>query len=128
MKYYLDASDKRRGSEMALFITSIEPHHQASKNTVAGWIRSVIKEAYNAKKEDFPEGTDLRAHSTRGVASSWALSSGVSVPEILDAAGWKTQITFASHYLKDFALQKGRFPASILTAAGKASRDRSTTA
>lgn len=40
----------------------------------------------------------LRAHSTRGMASSRALLSGVPLQEICDAAGWATPHTFIRFY------------------------------
>ncbi len=40
----------------------------------------------------------LRAHSTRGVASSWALARGASLADICRAAGWATHKTFARFY------------------------------
>ncbi|KAI2660051.1 Alpha-1,2-mannosyltransferase MNN22 [Labeo rohita] len=41
------------------------------------------------------------AHSTRGVASSWAWSSGVSITEICAVAGWASPSTFARFYSLD---------------------------
>ncbi len=40
----------------------------------------------------------VRAHSTRGIASSWAWSSGVSIAEICAAAGRASPSTFARFY------------------------------
>ncbi|CAM4616108.1 unnamed protein product [Leuciscus chuanchicus] len=40
----------------------------------------------------------VRAHSTRGMASSVALLSGVSLQEICEAAGWATPHTFIRFY------------------------------
>ncbi len=40
----------------------------------------------------------LRAHSTRSVASSWALARGTSLTDICRAAGWATPNTFARFY------------------------------
>jgi len=128
LNYYIQRSHAFRGNERALFIISKEPYSRASKQTISHWITSVIKEAYAAKKEDFPPGTDVRAHSTRGMATSWAAASGVSIDEIMRAAGWKTSVTFANHYLKNFAAGQGRFAATVLTTAAKAARTRSTPA
>ncbi len=40
----------------------------------------------------------VRAHSTRGVASSWALARRASIADICKAAGWATPNTFARFY------------------------------
>ena len=50
-----------------------------------------------------PVPGQLRAHSTRGVASSWALTRGASVQEICDAANWSTPLTFDTFYKLDVA-------------------------
>lgn len=41
---------------------------------------------------------ELRAHSTRSVASSWALAQGALLTDIYRAPGWATHNTFASFY------------------------------
>ncbi len=40
----------------------------------------------------------VRAYSTRGIASSWAWSSRVSISEICEAAGWASPSTFVRFY------------------------------
>ncbi len=52
--------------------------------------------AYQARHLPCPLG--VRAHSTRGVASSWALARGASIADICKAAGWATPNTFARFY------------------------------
>ena len=43
----------------------------------------------------------LRAHSTRGLAASWALFRGVSVQDICAAASWSLPLTFDRFYMLD---------------------------
>ncbi len=45
-----------------------------------------------------PAQLGVRAHSTRGVASSWALARGASIADICKAADWATPNTFARFY------------------------------
>ena len=40
----------------------------------------------------------LQAHSTRGMAASWALFRGVSIQAICDAASWASPMTFVRFY------------------------------
>ncbi len=67
-----------------------------SKQGMAHWIVDAITLAYEA------QGVlcllRLCAHSTRGVASSWALARGASLADICRAAGWATPNTFARFY------------------------------
>ncbi len=66
------------------------------KQRMAHWIVDAIALAYQAQGVPCP--LRLRAHSTRGVASSWALARGASLTDICRAAGWATPNTFARFY------------------------------
>ncbi len=66
------------------------------KQRMAQWIVDAITLAYQAQGVPCP--FRLRAHSTRSVASSWALARGASLTDICRAAGWATPNTFARFY------------------------------
>ena len=68
----------------------------ASKQTLSRWIVDAIAAAYASKGLQCPLG--IRAHSTRGMASSWAWSSGISIHDICVAAGWSSPSTFVRFY------------------------------
>ena len=68
----------------------------ASKQTLSRWIVDAVATAYASKDLQCPLG--IRAHSTRGVASSWAWSSGISIYDICTAAGWASPSTFVRFY------------------------------
>ena len=55
--------------------------------------------AYRAKGKDSPGA--VRAHSTRGVAASWAAFRGVPIQTVCAAAGWASSHTFVKHYRLD---------------------------
>ncbi len=67
-----------------------------SKQRMAHWIVDAITLAYQAQGVPCP--FRLRAHSTRSVASSWALARGASLTDICRSAGWATPSTFARFY------------------------------
>ncbi len=67
-----------------------------SKERLAHCIVEAIVLAYEARHLLCPLG--VRAHSTRGVSSSWALSRGASIADICRAAGWAPPNTFARFY------------------------------
>ncbi len=50
---------------------------------------------------NLPSPLSLRAHSTRGVASSQALFRGVPLEDICVAAGWSSPHTFVKFYNLD---------------------------
>ena len=84
----------------------------ASKQTISNWIVKVIKNAYEAKGETAP---DIKAHSTRGTATSWALFNQASFNAVMQAADWRQKSTFVKHYALDLWKQKDtEFGAAVL--------------
>ena len=69
--------------------------------TISNWIVEAIRQAYTSQGVEPPQA--LRAHSTRGMAASWALYKGVSIQEVCTAASWSTPSTFATYYNLDVA-------------------------
>ncbi|XP_063050161.1 uncharacterized protein LOC134444913 [Engraulis encrasicolus] len=77
-------------------------HHRGlplSRQRLSHWILEAISAAYQSKGSLPPEG--MRAHSTRGMATSWALFRGVSIGELCNAANWASGNTFARFYRLD---------------------------
>jgi hypothetical protein len=68
----------------------------ASKHSLSRWIVDAIAAAYASKHLQCP--MCIRAHSTRGMASSWAWSSGISIHDICMAPGWASPSTFMRFY------------------------------
>ncbi len=71
----------------------------ANKQTLSRWIVDAITTAYESS--DLPSPLGVRAHSTRGMATSKAFSSGVLMHDIFNAAGWSTPLTFVRFYSLD---------------------------
>ena len=70
-----------------------------SKIRLSQWIVEAIEQAYSSRGLAPPIG--LRAHSTRGVAASWAFCRGVSIQDVCSAASWASSSTFATFYMLD---------------------------
>ncbi len=70
-----------------------------SKHTISHWVRDAISLAYEVRS--LPSPLDIRAHSTRGVASSQALFRGVPLEDICMAACWSSPHTFVRFYNLD---------------------------
>ncbi len=66
------------------------------KQRLSRWMVDAITQSYSSLSLYCHIG--VRAHSRRGVASSWAWSSGVSIAEICAEAGWASPSTFARFY------------------------------
>src|SRR4029434_10148428 len=72
-----------------------------SKPSLSRWIVEAIVLSYKSLSLEPPERQ--RAHSTRGVSSSWALLKGVSVEEVCKVASWSSRHTFIKFYKLDVA-------------------------
>ena len=97
---YLETTKAYRRSD-ALFIlfSGDKKGKQASKGTIARWLRMAISNAYSISGQECPE--NLRAHSTRAAAASWAERAGATPEQICRAATWSSLSTFARHYRLD---------------------------
>ena len=88
---YLKRTQELRHSESALLLTYKGPHHRASKDTMARWVRTVLDLAgINTRK--------YGPHSVRSASVSAAKRGGAKVQDILDTAGWTSSNTFAKYY------------------------------
>ncbi len=97
LRQYTDRTQSFRTSEQLFVCYGGQQKGKAvSKQRMAHWIVDAITLAYEAKGVPCP--LRLHAHSTRGVASSWALARGASLADICRAAGWATPNTFARFY------------------------------
>lgn len=67
-----------------------------SKARLSHWLVGAIKQAYIGAGVLLRSG--VRAHSTRGMATSWASWRGESLDEICAAATWSAPSTFARFY------------------------------
>ncbi|XP_068133643.1 uncharacterized protein [Hyperolius riggenbachi] len=97
---YLEVTKPWRKSQ-ALFVlfSGINRGGQASKATIARWIRQAIVLAYQSQGKEIP--SIVRAHSTRSISASWAEKAGVSIDQICRAATWSNRNTFVKHYKLD---------------------------
>ncbi len=84
----------------------------ANKQTLSWWIVDAITTVYESS--DLPLSLEVRAHSTGSMATDEkAFSSGVSMHNICDAAGWSTPLTFFRFYSFDLDATPG---SSVLSA------------
>ena len=63
------------------------------QTSAVAWVVDTISQAYDS--QDLPAPGNLVAHSTRSMATSWAVLRGVSVAEICAAASWSTPCMFS---------------------------------
>ncbi len=97
--YFERSTPFRRTEQLFVSFGNRAKGHPVTKQRLSKWIVDAVMLAYSSLGLQCPIG--VRAHSTRGIASSWAWSSGVSITEICAAAGWATPSTFARFYNLD---------------------------
>lgn len=100
LQAYMTRTNAFRKSDQ-LFVSWAPPHLGSPilKQRLSHWVVDAITMAYKAKRVQPPRG--IRAHSTRGLATSWALFRGVSLQDICSAASWASPHTFVRYYRLD---------------------------
>ncbi len=83
--YFERSAPFRRTEQLFVGFGNRAKGHPVTKQRLSKWIVDAVMLAYSSLGLQCPIG--VRAHSTRGIASSWAWSSGVSITEIC-TGGW----------------------------------------
>ncbi|KAL0147601.1 hypothetical protein M9458_057107, partial [Cirrhinus mrigala] len=97
LRIYVDRTRSfRRSEQLFVCFGGQQKGNAVSKQRLAHWVVDAISLAYESQGEPCPLG--VRAHSTRSVASSYALAHGASLADICRAAGCATPNTFARFY------------------------------
>ena len=86
-----------------LFVSITDPKRNVSKTTISRWIRSVILFAYKSSSREDLKLAKVKAHEVRAVATSLLFKKNLALSEVMQAASWRCNSTFASHYLREIA-------------------------
>ena len=101
LKYYLARTKEVVPRPRNLFLACKDHRLPMSKNAISFFLRETIKHAHLTQPEaTYPRG-DVRSHSIRGVATSINFMKNRSFAAVLEAATWRGNSVFVSHYLKD---------------------------
>ncbi|KAL0161327.1 hypothetical protein M9458_045052, partial [Cirrhinus mrigala] len=97
LRIYVDRTRHfRRTEQLFVCFGGQQKGNAVSKLRLAHWVVDAISLSYQNQGE--PCSLGVQAHSTRSVASSYALAHGASLADICRAAGWATPNTFARFY------------------------------
>ena len=91
LDHYIQRTASIRGAHAQLFLSYVKPHNPISRKSIYRWFKSSLASA----------GIDVsvfQGHSLRAAGTSAAAAAGVPVNNILKAAGWSSELTFARHY------------------------------
>ena len=106
IRYYLHKTDQIRTPEKKALFISLNKNHQGdiTTNTLASWIKQVIKLAYqNADDEDLTLAR-ATAHEVRALSASTAFKFNLSMQAINSACYWRGHSTFSNYYLRELAI------------------------
>ena len=108
LRYYLHKTDYIRTPEKKALLISHSPNHKGdiTSNTVANWIKNVIKLAYHNAQQDDLKIAKVTAHEVRSLAASTAFSQNLSFQNINQACYWRGHSTFTNFYLRDLAMEQ----------------------
>ena len=106
LRAYITRSKKIRALTQRRLFISLNPNYEKdiAKPTLSRWVSKVIKAAYDHGKVELPSA---RAYEVRAISTSLARKHSISMELIMDAAYWRGNSTFISHYLRDTARLKG---------------------
>ena len=93
LNLYCKVTKTLRGQGTSLFISFCKPHRAVSKDTIARWVKEVMRKS----------GIDIsifKPHSCRAASVSHAKKTGVQIGSILRTAGWSNDCTFRRFYNK----------------------------
>ena len=88
-----------------LFLAPSNPSRVASKNWLAYLLKSVILEAHREANLETMSICKVKPHEVRAVATSLSYNHNLSIDSVLEAAQWRSNSVFASHYLKEVSLE-----------------------
>ena len=106
LRYFLSRTNISDPNRSKRLFVSIKPGRQKdiAKASISGWIKGIIRSAYSeAKSEDIPHLTsqNVQARELRAMATSLAFHQHHSLKQVMEAACWRVDSTFASFYLRD---------------------------
>jgi hypothetical protein len=102
-------------SQRQLFLSlNCDYRRDIRPTTISRWVATLIRDAYKALGETEGGGaagawlplSNTRVHETRAWASSLAASRSTSLADVLEAAYWRSESVFTSHYLRDVARRR----------------------
>ena len=102
LEEYLKRTLKHRDKHSQLLLSYIQPFKPVSKDTIARWVKVILKSA----------GIDVKkysAHSSHAVSTLSCKAKGLGMQKIMAAAGWSNTGTFATYYEKPVDIQSQNF-------------------
>jgi len=109
LKIYLKRTKDIRGDIRDLLLTCNDkgPVKGAHVNTLSGWIKRVISQAYQVDNSNSGSLLHRATHEIRAQSASYAVYGNVSIDQIMRQCRWANHSTFTNFYLRDLAGRQG---------------------
>ena len=105
LRWYLDLTKSTKSTRLFVPLPRSKKS-DISRQTISFWLVSTIRAAYRLSNEDECTLRSVTAHEVRALSASWALFSGIPLPEVMDAAYWRSSDTFVNFYMRDMVAQQ----------------------
>ena len=108
LRFYMQKTRKIRTKHKRALFISFDPKHQGeiTANTLANWIKNVIKLAYSSADAEQCELGRVTAHEVRALSASIQFQKNMSMKSLNQACYWRGHSTFTNYYLRDITLHK----------------------
>ena len=107
LRYYVqNTKSVRKDRQLFVSVGAKSLGKKVSVQTISRWIRLTICKAYAQMGRELPI-SEVRAHSTRAMATSLADFIGASAEDLCTAATWASPVVFVKHYRLDLAASRG---------------------
>ena len=106
LKIYLERTKPLVGRHVKrLFVSPRDPNRPSSKNAIAFFIKSLVMEAHRELEPGLLPVLKVKPHEVRAVGTSVAFKHNLSLESVMEAAQWRCNSVFASHYLKEVSFE-----------------------
>ena len=108
IRFYRQKSQPLRNPHKRALFISYDKNHKGdiTANTIANWIKNVIKLAYENADQEQCDISRITAHELRALGASVAFRRNLSVQSINQACYWRGHSTFTNYYLRDLAMHQ----------------------
>ena len=88
-----------------LFVSPRNPRRPSSKNAISFFIKELVREAHRSLCPELMPIFKVKIHELRAVSTSVSFAHNLSLESVMNAAQWRCNSVFASHYLKEVSIE-----------------------
>ena len=106
LRIYISRTKDKVGPNMSrLFVSPRNPRRPSSKNAISFFIKELVREAHRSLCPELMPIFKVKIHELRAVSTSVSFAHNLSLESVMNAAQWRCNSVFASHYLKEVSIE-----------------------